>query len=47
MVKAALELAGLLPNRIVRAPQLAATPGQVAELRRDLISAELLEDNTV
>jgi 4-hydroxy-tetrahydrodipicolinate synthase len=46
MVKAALELAGLLPNRVVRAPHLAATEGQVEELRRDLVVAELLADST-
>jgi 4-hydroxy-tetrahydrodipicolinate synthase len=46
MVKAALEISGLLPNRTVRAPHLAATHDQVAELRRDLITAELLEEST-
>jgi len=43
MAKAALELAGLLTNRNVRLPLLPATDEQVAELRRDLIAAELLE----
>jgi 4-hydroxy-tetrahydrodipicolinate synthase len=46
MVKAACELLGLLPNRFVRAPHLAATDDQVAQLRRDLVTAELLEDPT-
>jgi 4-hydroxy-tetrahydrodipicolinate synthase len=46
MVKAACELAGLLPNRVVRAPHLPATDDQVAQLRRDLVTAELLEDPT-
>ncbi len=44
MAKAALELLGLLPNRFVRAPHLAATDAQVAELRRGLVAADLLED---
>lgn len=43
MAKAALELAGVLPNRNVRLPLLPATDEQVAELRRDLIAAELLD----
>jgi 4-hydroxy-tetrahydrodipicolinate synthase len=43
MAKAALELLGLLPNRLVRAPHLAATDAQVAELRRGLVAANLLE----
>lgn len=42
MVKAALQLLGVLANRNVRAPHLPATDAQVAELRRDLASAELL-----
>jgi 4-hydroxy-tetrahydrodipicolinate synthase len=46
MVKAALELLGLLPNRHVRAPHLPATDAQVADLRRGLASAHLLEDAT-
>jgi len=44
MVKAALQLAGLLPNRVVRAPQAEATDAQVADLRADLLAAELIED---
>jgi 4-hydroxy-tetrahydrodipicolinate synthase len=44
MAKAALELLGLLPNRVVRAPHLQATDEQVAQLRRDLVTAHLLED---
>jgi 4-hydroxy-tetrahydrodipicolinate synthase len=46
MVKAALELLGLLPNRQVRMPHLPATDDQVAALRRDLVTAELLGDVT-
>ena len=45
MAKAALELLGLLPNRMVRAPHLPATDEQVAQLRRDLVGAHLLEDS--
>jgi 4-hydroxy-tetrahydrodipicolinate synthase len=44
MVKAALQLAGLLTNRVVRAPHAEATAEQVAELRADLLAAELIED---
>jgi 4-hydroxy-tetrahydrodipicolinate synthase len=44
MAKAALELLGLLPNRVVRAPHTPATDDQVAQLRRDLVGAHLLED---
>jgi 4-hydroxy-tetrahydrodipicolinate synthase len=44
MAKAALELLGLLPNRVVRAPHIPATDEQVAQLRRDLVSVHLLED---
>ncbi len=44
MVKAALEILGHLPNRHVRAPHLPATVDQVAALRRDLVTAELVED---
>ncbi|HSS67237.1 MAG TPA: 4-hydroxy-tetrahydrodipicolinate synthase [Nocardioidaceae bacterium] len=44
MAKAALELLGLLPNRVVRAPHLPATDEQVAQLRLDLVTAHLLED---
>ncbi|MGI8578004.1 MAG: 4-hydroxy-tetrahydrodipicolinate synthase [Nocardioidaceae bacterium] len=43
MAKAALELLGHLPNRCVRSPLISATDAQVAQLRDDLISAELLE----
>jgi 4-hydroxy-tetrahydrodipicolinate synthase len=43
MVKAALELQGVLTNRVVRLPLVPATPDQVAELRRDLADAELLD----
>ncbi len=46
MAKAALELLGRLPNRQVRAPHLPATDDQVAQLRRDLVTAELLEDSS-
>jgi 4-hydroxy-tetrahydrodipicolinate synthase len=46
MAKAALELLGVLPNRLVRAPHLPATDGQVADLRRGLTSANLMEDAT-
>ena len=44
MVKAALELQGVLTNRMVRLPLVPATAEQVAELRTDLESAELLDD---
>ncbi|MBA3309558.1 MAG: 4-hydroxy-tetrahydrodipicolinate synthase [Nocardioidaceae bacterium] len=43
MAKAALELSGRLPNRHVRLPLVEATDAQVAELRRDLVTADLLE----
>lgn len=43
MVKAALELTGVLPNRAVRAPLIEATAEQVAGLRPDLVAAGLLE----
>jgi 4-hydroxy-tetrahydrodipicolinate synthase len=46
MAKAALELLGVLPNRHVRAPHLPATDAQVADLRRGLASARLMEDTT-
>lgn len=44
MVKAALELAGRLPNRHVRPPLLPATSDEVEALRLDLLAADLLED---
>ncbi|MGH3366619.1 MAG: 4-hydroxy-tetrahydrodipicolinate synthase [Nocardioidaceae bacterium] len=44
MVKAALELAGIMPNRTVRLPMIEATDAQVEQLRRDLVLAGLLED---
>ncbi len=43
MVKAALQLQGVLDNRVVRLPLLPATEQQVVELRADLVSAELLD----
>lgn len=46
MVKAALELQGHLTNRHVRLPLIPANDTQVAELKRDLIAAEFLEDTT-
>jgi len=46
MVKAALELQGHLMNRHVRMPLVPATEAQVAALKRDLITAEFLEDTT-
>lgn len=42
MVKAALELQGLLPHRAVRGPLVEATPQQVHELEQDLVEAGLL-----
>jgi 4-hydroxy-tetrahydrodipicolinate synthase len=44
MVKAALELTGVLTNRRVRLPLVPATDEQVDELRADLETAELLDD---
>ncbi len=46
MAKAALELQGVLSNRHVRLPLIPATEAQVAELRRDLESAELTPPTT-
>ncbi len=43
MVKAALELLGLLDGRHVRLPLVPATPEQVDRLRPDLVAARLLE----
>ncbi len=43
MVKAALQLQGVLDNRVVRLPLVPATDDQVAELRTDLVDAELLD----
>lgn len=42
MAKAALQLAGVLANRTVRSPLIAATDDQVAQLRADLLSADVL-----
>ncbi len=42
MAKAALQLQGHLPSRTVRLPLVAATDDQVDQLRRDLITADLL-----
>jgi 4-hydroxy-tetrahydrodipicolinate synthase len=42
MVKAALQLTGLIPNRTVRLPLVEATEEQVRELRADLEKAGLL-----
>jgi 4-hydroxy-tetrahydrodipicolinate synthase len=44
MAKAALQLLGLLPNRVVRPPQAPATEEQVAQLRSALVDAHLLPD---
>jgi len=43
MAKAALQLQGRLPSRAVRLPLVAATDDQVEQLRRDLVTADLLE----
>jgi 4-hydroxy-tetrahydrodipicolinate synthase len=42
MVKAALELQGALPNRVVRLPLVPATDDQLGALRTDLVAAGLL-----
>jgi len=42
MAKAALHLQGHLPSRAVRLPLVAATDDQVDQLRRDLITSDLL-----
>jgi len=47
MAKAALELQGLLPGRVVRAPQQQATAEEVDLLRHELALANMLEDITV
>lgn len=44
MIKAALELQGLLSNRVVRPPLVQATPAQVVELQQDLVESKLLKD---
>ncbi len=46
MAKAALQLQGHLPSRAVRSPLVQATEEQVALLRTDLISADLLEETS-
>jgi 4-hydroxy-tetrahydrodipicolinate synthase len=46
MVKAALELLGLLPNRNVRAPHQRATDAEVREVRRGLLSAGLMQETS-
>jgi 4-hydroxy-tetrahydrodipicolinate synthase len=43
MVKAALQLQGRLSSRAVRSPLVPATDDQVDHLRRDLLTADLLE----
>jgi 4-hydroxy-tetrahydrodipicolinate synthase len=42
MAKAALELQGVLANRVMRLPLVAATPEELAALRIDLVAAGLL-----
>jgi 4-hydroxy-tetrahydrodipicolinate synthase len=44
MAKAAMQLLGVLPNRTMRLPLLAATDEQVAQLRTALTSARLMEE---
>jgi len=44
MVKAALQLQGVLAERTVRLPLVEATTAQIEELRPDLVAAGLLED---
>lgn len=46
MVKAALQLQGVLAERSVRLPLVEATPAQIEALRPDLVAAGLLEDST-
>jgi 4-hydroxy-tetrahydrodipicolinate synthase len=43
MAKAAVQLRGLLPNRTMRLPLIEASDEQVEELRRELVTAGLLE----
>lgn len=43
MAKAALEVLGLLPNRILRLPQVAATDDEVAGVRSHLVAAGLVD----
>ncbi len=43
MAKAAVQLQGKLPSRAVRLPLVAASDDQVAQLRDDLLAADLLE----
>ncbi|HET7327697.1 MAG TPA: 4-hydroxy-tetrahydrodipicolinate synthase [Nocardioidaceae bacterium] len=46
MVKAALQLQGVLAERAVRLPLVEATTAQIEALRPDLVAAGLLEDTT-
>jgi 4-hydroxy-tetrahydrodipicolinate synthase len=46
MVKAALQLQGVLPARAVRLPLVEATTAQIEALRPDLVAAGLLEDTS-
>ena len=46
MVKAALQLQGVLAERTVRLPLIEASEDQIGRLRPDLVSAGLLEDAT-
>lgn len=45
MAKVGLELLGLLPNRALRLPQVAATDDEVAAVRAGLVAAGLLDTN--
>lgn len=47
MVKAALQLQGVLAERTVRLPLVEATDAQIEALRPDLVAAGLLEDTAV
>ena len=42
MAKAALQLTGVLQSRAMRSPLPAATDAEVAQLRDDLVAADLL-----